>query len=88
MQDKKRKDILSQALGSVILRLRKETKLSARSLACGMMMSKTTLLLAEKGKLDPQLSTFFSLADAFYVKPNDLVSMVMEELPENWFQSE
>jgi len=88
MQDKQKKKELSEALGRVIKTLRKETNISARALSYGINMSKTTLLLAEHGKLDPQLSTFCNLAEAFYKTPNELMTLVINELPEKWFQNE
>ena len=88
MQDKQRKQELSQALGKVIKNLRKDSKVSARALSYSLNMSKTTLLLAEQGKLDPQLSTFCNLAEAFYKTPEEFMTLVVKELPEKWFQGE
>lgn len=88
MQDKQRKQELSQALGRVIKNLRKDANISARALSYGINMSKTTLLLAEQGKLDPQLSTFCNLAEAFYKSPEELMNLIQKELPEKWFQNE
>jgi len=88
MQEVDRKKELSMALGRVITKLRKESNLSARAVAYGVNLSKTTLLLAEQGKLDPQLSTFCRISDAFYKQPNELFSLVMSELPQNWFQND
>ncbi|MCM1338200.1 MAG: helix-turn-helix domain-containing protein [Muribaculaceae bacterium] len=88
MQDKQRKDELKQALGKVIQELRKDTNISARALSYGTNMSKTTLLLAEQGKLDPRLSTFCNLAEAFYKTPDELMGLIINELPEKWFQGE
>lgn len=81
-QDKKKEFI--QALGSVIKRLRTQSKRSARSIAYEINLSKTTLLLTEAGKLDPQITTLCKLAEAFYIKPEELLKMVYEELPPNW----
>lgn len=83
-RDLNRKHELISALGRVVTKLRKESNRSARSIAYETNMSKTTLLLAESGKLDPQLSTFCKIADAFYIKPDKLLDMVYEELPQNW----
>lgn len=88
MQDKQRKDELAQALGRVVKTLRSEANISARALSYGINMSKTTLLLAEQGKLDPRLSTFCNLAEAFYKTPEELMGLVVGELPEKWFQGE
>ena len=57
---------------------------SDRYVAYEINMSKTTLLLAEKGKLDPQITTFFKIAEAFYLKPENLLQMIYKELPPNW----
>lgn len=88
MQVDERKKELAEALGRVVKKLRQNANLSARSIACGMNMSKTTLLLAEQGKLDPQMSTFCKLAEAFYLKPEEMISLVMKELPEQWSLAE
>ena len=80
-QDKKKE--FTQALGRVVTRLRTESKRSARSIAYEINLSKTTLLLAESGGLDPQITTFCRIAEAFYLKPEKLLQMVYE-LPENW----
>ncbi len=79
-----KREEFSQALGKVILKLREKSKRSARSVSNEIELSKTTLLLAEKGKLDPQLSTFCRIAEAYYVKPDDLLKMVFDELPAGW----
>lgn len=88
MQDKKKKQELAAALGKVVSRLKREGNLSARTVAYEMNISKTTVLLAEQGKLDPQLSTFVKLSEAFYMQPDEMMRLVLEELPPKWFQSE
>lgn len=82
-QPDKKKEFM-QALGRVITKLHAKSKRSARSIAYEINMSKTTLLLSEVGKLDPQLTTFCKIAEAFYIKPETLLQMVYEELPDNW----
>jgi transcriptional regulator with XRE-family HTH domain len=81
---KQKRAELSEALGRVISKLRKAGKHSARSIAYEIELSKSTILLAEQGKLDPQISTFYRLAEAFYIKPDELMKLVQQELPENW----
>lgn len=83
VQEKKKKEFL-EALGRVITGLRAESNRSARSVAYEINMSKTTLLKAEAGSLDTQITTFCRIAEAFYVKPEKLLQMVYDELPENW----
>ncbi len=69
-------------------KLRADSKRSARSVAYDINMSKTTLLLSETGKLDPQITTFCRIAEAYYLKPEKLLQMIYEELPENWTMTE
>ena len=79
---------LSEALGRVILNLRQNSNLSVRAVAYSIEISKSTLLLAESGKLDPQLSTFCRIAEAFNIKPSNFLKLVEKELPKNWTFSE
>lgn len=79
-----KKQEFQEALGRVITNLHDDTKRSARSIAYETDMSKTTILLARKGLLDPQLSTFCKLAEAFYVPPYKLLEMVYNELSPHW----
>ncbi len=79
-----KKKEFSQAFGRVIAKLRAQTKRSARSVAYDINISKTTLLIAESGELDPQISTFIKIAEAYYLKPETVMQMIYEELPENW----
>ncbi len=81
---KKKKQEFTKALGKVLTRLRQESKRSARSISYEADMSKTTLLLSEAGQLDPQLTTFCKIAEAFYLTPEKLIRMVYDELPDNW----
>ena len=82
--DNSKKKIFTTALGKAITRLKEKSKLSSRALAYSIDLSKTTILLAEKGKLDPQLSTFCKIAEAFNIEPSDLMLMVKKELPKNF----
>lgn len=83
-----KRKIFNAALGEVISKLRQDSKLSARTVACSIELSKTTLLLAEKGLLDPQLTTFCRIAEAYNLSPSKLLKMVENKLPENWSISE
>ena len=79
-----KKEIFTKALGKTILKLKKDLNLSSRAIAYSIDLSKTTILLAEKGKLDPQITTFCKIAEAFNVEPSDLLKMVKKELPNNF----
>ena len=84
VSDTEKREMFKLALGKVLLKLRKKNKLSARSVAYSVDISKTTILLAEKGELDPQISTFCKIAEAFYIKPEKLMQMIFQELPNGW----
>ena len=84
MQTKDKKQEFIQAFGRAIKKLREESKRSAHSISYEINLSKTTLLLAETGKLDPQITTFCKLSEAFYIPPDKLLKMVYEELPKDW----
>ncbi len=79
-----KKQEFQQALGRVITKLQEKSNRSARSIAYEIDISKTTLLLAQKGKLDPQITTFCKLAEAFYITPYELLKMVYHELTPHW----
>lgn len=83
-----KRKIFNEAFGKVIFKLRNVSNLSVRTVACSIELSKTTLLLAEKGKLDPQITTFCRIAEAYNIKPSELMSMIEKELPVGWTFSE
>lgn len=83
VQEDKKKEFLI-AFGKVITKLRAKSNRSARSIAYEINMSKTTLLKAEEGSLDTQITTFCKIAEAFYIKPENLLQMIYDELPEDW----
>ena len=82
--DNSKKKIFTKALGKTISKLKASAGLSSRALAYSMDLSKTTILLAEKGMLDPQMTTFCKIAEAFNIEPSDLMIMVKKELPKNF----
>lgn len=82
--DNSKKEIFTKALGKTLSKLKDNVGLSSRALAYSMDLSKTTILLAEKGMLDPQMTTFCKIAEAFNIEPSDLMIMVKKELPKNF----
>lgn len=84
VSDREKKQIFYNTLGRIIKKLRQNSNLSARAVAYSIDISKTTVLLAENGSLDPQITTFCKLAEAFNIKPSELLIMIEKELPENW----
>ncbi len=83
MQDEKKREF-TKAFGNVIKDLHQKSKRSARSISYETEISKTTLLLAQKGILDPQITTFCKLAEAYYITPVELLNRIYKELPPNW----
>lgn len=90
MQDNSanKRKLFQEAMGRVIQKLRKEANLSSRAVAYSIELSKTTILLAQKGELDPQMTTFCKIAEAFNLKPSEFLSLIEKELPPNWVLSE
>ncbi|MDD3419425.1 MAG: helix-turn-helix domain-containing protein [Candidatus Gastranaerophilales bacterium] len=48
-------------------------------------ISTSILNTLEKGNKDPQLTTVFKIAEAFNIKPSELVALIEKELPEGFF---
>lgn len=90
MQDNSadKRKLFQEAMGRVIQKLRKEANLSSRAVAYSIELSKTTILLAQKGELDPQMTTFCKIAEAFNLKPSEFLNLIEKELPPNWVLSE
>ncbi len=59
--------LIITALGKTISKLKAKSNLSSRAVAYSIDLSKTTILLAEKGILDPQITTFCKIAEAFNI---------------------
>ncbi len=82
--NKQKKKELANALAIAVKELRLSTKKSVYAFTNEVDITKATILRAEKAVLDPQLSTFCRIANAFNLKPSELMSMVESELPEGW----
>lgn len=80
MADKK--ELLLNTLAHVIKD--KRGKLSLNQLAMESDISKSILSMIEKGKRDVQLTTFFKLAEALYLKPSELLLEIQNELGEDF----
>lgn len=73
-----------EALGRVMFKLRMKAGKSVREIAREAELSKTTWLLAEKGELDPQITTFCRIAEVFYMNADKFFMLIKKELPKNW----
>ena len=80
MQDKK--DKILRAMAKVIKQ--KRGKLSITQLSLSVDISKSIWSTIEKGQKDAQLTTFFRIAEALYIKPSELLSDIEKELGENF----
>lgn len=76
MQDKKLK--LQKSLGKIIAQERKN--ISITQLSSVIDLSKSIWSDVENGKKDIQLSTFWRIAEALYMKPSKLLSLIEEDL--------
>lgn len=47
-------------------------------------ISTSILSTIERGLKDPQLTTFIKLAQAYNIKPQNLMEMIMNDLPEDF----
>jgi transcriptional regulator with XRE-family HTH domain len=70
---------LEEAFGNVIKELRKEQNISQEKLAekCDLHLNFISLL--ERGINQPTITTIFSIAKAFGMKPEELVAKVSKE---------
>lgn len=80
MQDKKLK--LQKSLGKIIIQERRN--ISITQLSSAIELSKSIWSDVEKGKKDIQLSTFWRIAEALYIKPSELLAMVEKDLNDDF----
>ena len=80
MQDKKIK--LQKSLGKIITSERKNISITQLSMVIDL--SKSIWSDVEKGKKDIQLSTFWRIAEALYIKPSELLQLIEDDLGEDF----
>ena len=80
MQDKKL--ILQKSLGKIIAKERKN--ISITQLSAEVELSKSIWSDVERGKKDIQLSTFWRIAEALYIKPSVLLDLIEKDLGETF----
>jgi len=68
------------AFGLVLRRARKEAKLSQETLALEADLQRNYISLIELGTNQPTITTIFKLARALEIKPNELISLVEQEM--------
>lgn len=65
--------------GRVIRRLRKERKLSQEVLSGFAGIARSHLAMIETGKKQPNFETIWKIANAFDMKPHELVELIERE---------
>ena len=69
-----------KAVATVICRLRKERGQSQEVLSGLAVMARSHLSMVETGEMLPTLPTLWRLAEAFGLRPSELVAMIEDEM--------
>ena len=85
LKDEKLK-IFKQALSRLLKNIAKGK--SATTIAASYGIPPSIISNIFKGEKDPQISTFYRLAEAFNINPSELTDMIFKELPENFMFAE
>lgn len=73
-------DFQAKAVAAVIQRLRKERGQSQEVLSGLSVMARSHLSMVETGEMLPTLPTLWRLAEAFEMRPCELVELIEEEM--------
>ena len=82
MQIAEKKKLIMKILGENVIRLRGEK--SQFILASENDISSSIISTIERGLKDPQLTTFFKIAEALNVKPFELLQEIEQKLPKDF----
>ena len=69
-----------EAFGLIVRDLRNKKNMSQETLALEGELDRTFISLLERGKRRPTLTTIIHIADAFGLKPEELVALVSKKL--------
>ena len=69
-----------KAVAAVISRLRRERRQSQEVLSGLAAMARSHLSMVETGEMLPTLPTLWRLAEAFGLRPSELVAMIEDEM--------
>ena len=69
-----------KAVAAVISRLRRERRQSQEVLSGLASMARSHLSMVETGEMLPTLPTLWRLAEAFGLRPSELVAMIEDEM--------
>ncbi len=82
MQIDEKKKLIMKILGENVIRLRGEK--SQFILASENDISSSIISTIERGLKDPQLTTFFKIAEALNIKPSELLQKIEQKLPKDF----
>lgn len=82
MQIDEKKKLIMKTLGESVVHLRGEK--SQFILASENDISSSIISTIERGLKDPQLTTFFKIAEALNVKPFELLQEIEQKLPKDF----
>lgn len=82
MQIDEKKKLIMKILGETLVRLRGEK--SQFMLASENDISCSIVSTVERGIKDPQLTTFFKIAEALNIKPSELLMEIEKSLPKDF----
>ena len=82
MQIDEKKKLIMKILGESVIRLRGEK--SQFILASENDISSSIISTIERGLKDPQLTTFFKIAEALNIKPSELLLEIENQLPKDF----
>ena len=82
MQIDEKKKLIMKILGESVIRLRGEK--SQFILASENDISSSIISTIERGLKDPQLTTFFKIAEALNMKPSELLLEIENQLPKDF----
>lgn len=82
MQIDEKKKLIMRILGESVIRLRGEK--SQFILASENDISSSIISTIERGLKDPQLTTFFKIAEALNIKPSELLLEIENQLPKDF----
>lgn len=82
MQIDEKKKLIMKILGETLVRLRGEK--SQFMLASENDISCSIVSTIERGIKDPQLTTFFKIAEALNMKPSELLMEIEKSLPKDF----
>ncbi len=83
-EEKEKIEILLKAISIALKKLRQERKLSLNLFAIENGIQKSLVSRLENAKNEPAFLSIWKVAEAFDIKPSELVSKIEKELPKDF----